>query len=77
MPIAGIRVAGISAMRTFIKVIAEISRAAVYDGSQNLQMLPCDPVAAVFDKIFSYSTNNIAHFKGWPFYLDARVEFFV
>ena len=63
-----VRVAGISAIRirAFIQVIAEISRSAAFDRSQNFQMLPCDPVAAIFDEAFSNDADNIGHFDLWP-----------
>jgi len=69
MPIlACIRVAGISAIRirAFIQVIAEISRAASLDGSENLQMLRGDPCTAVFDELLSRSTDDIGHLERWP-----------
>jgi hypothetical protein len=47
-------------------VIAEISRAAALDRSQNFQMLPCDPVAAIFDELLSRSADNIGHLDWRP-----------
>ena len=61
-------VAGISAIRirAFIQVIAEISRAAALDRSQNFQMLPFDPVAAIFYEAFSNGADNVGHFNWRP-----------
>jgi hypothetical protein len=47
-------------------MITEISGAAAYDGSQNLQMLPGDPLTAVFDELLSCGADDIGHFKWWP-----------
>jgi hypothetical protein len=44
----------------------ESSRAAAFDGSDNLQMLPGDPRTAVFDELLSRSTDDIGHLKRWP-----------
>jgi hypothetical protein len=50
-------------------VIAEISRSTALDRSQNFQVLPCDPVAAIFDEAFSNGADNIGQFKRRPVHL--------
>jgi len=58
-------------------VIAEISRATVLDCSENLQMVSCDPFAAIFDEAFSNGADNIGHLEWWPFHLDVRIDSFI
>ena len=58
-------------------MIAEIRCAATLDRSQNFQMLPCDPVAAIFDEAFSNGADNIGHLEWWPLHLDFRMGFFI
>jgi len=73
-----VRVAGISAFRifAFIHVIAEISRATALDRSQNFQMLPGDPVAAIFDEAFSNGADNVGHLDRRPVHLFVWIGWF-
>ena len=53
-------------MGTFIDMPTKSSRAAAFDGSENLQMLRRDPRTAVFDELLSRSTDNIGHLERCP-----------
>ena len=74
-----LRVAGISAFRigAFIQVIAEISRAATLDRFQDFQVLPCDPLTAIFHEAFSNGADNIGHLDWRPVHLLVRMGCFI
>jgi hypothetical protein len=56
-------------------MIAKLSSATVLNGSENFQVLFCNPASAIFDKLFPDGADYIGHFERRPFHLFFWIVF--
>jgi hypothetical protein len=45
---------------------------AVFNRTQNLQMLPSQPATALLNKLFPYCAEDVGHLERWPVHFFCR-----